>query len=485
MSEPTTAQRILSAPVRFVRAAGEFVNPKLKAGRIPYGRIAIVTQIIVAVAFVGYTMTKKGLSLPFASDPYKVQIVFANAEGLDQYDQPAAGVAGAFAGRVTDVRYQNGNAIATLTLDSSVRGKIFADASATLRPASTIQNLLIDVDPGSPKAGGLPDGVPIPQEQTQGYVSVDQLTSVLDSDTQAYVQIIVNELQRALTGQEGNLRHELGKLGEISDTATPISRALAERRHLLSDLVSNLDVIFKTLSIRGDELGEAIDAGARTLQVTADRSPELEQVTRKLAPLLATATQSLAASQRLSETLLPALDQLVPAAQPLAADATKIRELVPLAESVFGSVNDLEQQAARPLSLLYEATKGLKPRMQELIPVMDDFAYRTRLLDKYKEGAAQFADTWSGAFSASDNGGIYGQVELLKIESPLPENFGLPASAAQAVDGGASKLDSQLATALENQCRLVGPLACLMRFTIPGLPGKPLTADDDGNGGGA
>ncbi len=37
-------RRILMLPVRFVRFVWEFVNPRLKAGRDPLGRIVIVTQ---------------------------------------------------------------------------------------------------------------------------------------------------------------------------------------------------------------------------------------------------------------------------------------------------------------------------------------------------------------------------------------------------------------------------------------------------------
>ncbi len=40
-----------------------------------------------------------------------------------------------------------------MTLEASVRGKVFADASAAVRPASALQNLLVNVDPGSPGDG--------------------------------------------------------------------------------------------------------------------------------------------------------------------------------------------------------------------------------------------------------------------------------------------------------------------------------------------
>ncbi len=466
-------KRVLTAPIRFLGALGQFANPRLKAGRVPLGRSVIVVQLVVALIFVGYTLTKKSIRLPFASKPYTVQLVFAEAKGLDKYDQPAAGIAGAYAGQVTEVHYEDGRAVATLTLDPSVRGKIFSDASAALRPASAIQNLLVNVDPGSPEAGPLPEGTRIPQSQTSSYVAIDELTSVLDTDTQAYVQILIDEIQRALDGVEGDFRVALEKLGEIADSATPISRALAERRKLLTRVTDNLDEIFTTLAIRGDELGEVIDAGATTLEVTAARETELARAIRELAPLVVEADRSLAATTSLAQELLPALDQIVPAADSLPAAAAELRGLVPIADRVFEQVGVLVEKGQYPLELFVEGTRGINRRLQAQIPVVQDLTYRARLLDRYKDGMVQFADTWSGAFSVNDNLGPYGQVAGLKLESPRPENFGLQDASASVA--GAESLNETLAIVLENVCLTEGGLACMARFATPGLEDEPVT----------
>lgn len=478
----TTTQRVLSAPVRFLRGASQFFNPRLKAGRIPLGRVAIVVQLVIALIFVGYTLTKKSIRLPLASEPYVVQIVFSEAKGLDKYDQPAAGIAGAYAGQVTEVHYDDGRALATLTLDPSVRGKIFADASAALRPASAIQNLLVNVDPGSPEAGPLPEGAPIPQSQTSGYVAVDELTSVFDADTQAYVQILISEAARGLDGVEGDLRKALKELGTLADTATPVARALYQRRRLLTRLSGHLDSLFRTLALRGDELGEAIDAGASTLEVSAAREVELAEATRELAPLVAEAEESLSATSDLAALLVPALDQLVPAADSLPEAAASLRALNPIASRIFDQVAVLVKKGRYPLELLVEGTRGIAERLRTQIPVVEDLTLRARLLDRYKVGFQQFADLWSGAFSTNDIQGPYGQVSGLKIEGPRPENFGLPGPVL------APKQVLQLSTALENVCVSEGDLTCLLRFVAPGLPVAPVNEslvvplDEDGEG---
>ncbi len=467
----------------------DFVNPRMKAGRIPLGRTAIVVQLVGALIFLGYTFAKKDIGIPFtSSDSYEVQVLFPDAKGLDPLDGPAAAVAGSPLGEVTEVEFVDGRALATLELDAQAEGKIFADATASLRPASALQNLLVNIDPGTPEAGRLPEGRPIQPENTDAFVSIDELTSAFDADTQAYMQILITEAELALRGRSTPLRRSLGELGELVEGSRPLARTLAERRRLLTRLVGNLDVVFGALAKRGDQLGTVIDSGSRTLAVTASRSFELEAAARDLAPLLAEARRSLGATRRLTAPLLPALDELAPASRTLPEAAEQLRAFVPPTEHFLDQVDTLSREGAIPVQLLLSGTENLSAKARELIPVAHDLSYRAALLDKYKTGAAQFADTYSGVFSINDGGGPYGQVSVLKSEPPRPGNFGMGSEDAHSRGGGPSRMDKLLAKALELMCASgtqhspPNPYACALRFSVPGLPPQPLTADAGAGG---
>ncbi|MFN2611802.1 MAG: MlaD family protein [Solirubrobacterales bacterium] len=467
--------RFLRAPREIGRVIWGFVNPSRSAGRIPLGRLAIAVQIVGAMIFLGYTLVKKDIHLPFTASRYQVQVIFPDAQGLDPKDGPSAAVAGSPVGKVTDVRYENGRALVTLELDPEVRGKIFADASARVRPASALQNLLVNVDPGSPQTGRLPDGQPIPPQRTSDSVAIDELTSVFDVDTQAYTQILISEAERALHGRAGSLRSGLAELGRLTDTARPVAAALAERRRQLTRLVGDLDQIFSAVSLRGRQLGTAVDAGSRTLAVTSARRRELEQLSGRLAPLVGELRRSLAATHRVTGPLAPALERLAPASRYLRTDARRLRRLLPRAASFTEQAAELIREGRLPLSLLLTGTEGLTAKAKALVPVAKDFSYRAGLLDQYKHGVPQLADTFSGAFSVSDSGGIYGQVDVLKFEAARPENFGISSASRSSSGGGHSRLETLVATALEQRCADHNVMACLMRFAIPGLPSQPLT----------
>lgn len=458
-----------------------FVHPKRTVGQIPLGRLTIALQVIAALAFLGYTLTKKSIRLPGSSQPYTVEVAFSDAKGLDRVDEPGAAVAGALVGRVTGTRYEDGRAVATLTLDPEVRGKVFADASAELRPASAIQNLIVNIDPGTPATGPLPDGEPIPSGRTTAFVAIDELTGVLDADTRAYAQILIGELAHGLRGREGDLRGALAELAEVTDDATPISRALATRRRLLARLVTDLDTVTTTLAERSVELGNAVGAGSETLAITADRERELAAVTRELGPTLEQADRSLAASADLAEILVPALDRIVPVAGGLGEAAAKLRGLLPRAGQLVGQFDDLTRRGAEPSQLLLQGTRGLTAKVTGLTPTARDLVRLARIMDEFRGGGAQLADTLSGATSVNDNGGTYGQVDVLELEDPKPENLGLPASAANQRDGRSSLLERKLALALERTCE-ENAFACILRFTVPGLPEQPLTGGGGGGG---
>jgi ABC-type transporter Mla subunit MlaD len=460
-------RRLVQIPARVGRYLWRFVDPPLKAGRVPLGRLAIITQIIVALAFVGYTLSKKSIRLPLASEPYEVQIIFPDAKGLDRLDEPAAAVAGTPVGRVTHVEYTDGRALATLTLDGEMEGKIFADATAAIRPASALQNLLVNIDPGTPAKGELTE--PIPPWRTTSYVAIDELTSILDADTQAYATILIEQLEVALRDREVPLRQALGKLGGLVDTATPVAGALADRRRLLTRLVGELAVVAETLGDRGVQLGQAVNAGNQTLSVTAAREVELAAATRALGGVLEQADAAIGGLADVSRPLLPALDELVPAAPDLAESIVAMREFVPRGEGLIDRFETLVEAGEEPLKLLTDGTRGIGERAEQIIPGAEDLRALARRLDVYKRGMRQTADVLSGTFSAQDRGGAYGQVSFINIEPLRPENFGFPE------DTSTEAFERRVARAFELACLTENPLACLFRFGIPGLPEEPVT----------
>lgn len=473
-------RNLATLPVRFVRAARQFVDPKLKVGRIPFARTALLIQLAAALLFVGYTLTKKDTQLPFSEEPYEVQVMLDDAQGLNPAKEPAAGVAGVNNGKVTAAEVaDNGQALVTLRFDSDMRGKIFADASAFVRPTSVLQTLIVNVDPGSPEAGPLPEGEVIGAANTRGSVHIDELTGLLNADTQAQAQVLISEAATALTGREPELRRIFAELGRLTDAATPIAEALAERRDLLVKLTDNMDELFTTLGTRGTQLARAIEAGSNTLAVTAGREAELTEATRQLAPTLTQTTRALGATRELASELVPALDELVPVADQVGPAASRLREVLPKLDDLVKIADGLVDDGRKPVALFSDGLRGLSERVKsDQVPALKELIDLTDLLHHYRFGLVQFAENISGVASMNRRAGPFAQFAIVNLEL-TPEGFGFRRSAARSQGGEPSQLMTKLAAALEQTC-VENTLACAMRFGIPGMPEDLVLGEGEG-----
>lgn len=480
MSGPV--MRVVTAPARLVRGAWRFVDPPLRVGRIPFARTVFVLQVVAALTFLGYTLIKKDVRLPFTADPYMVEVILPDARGLDPQKEPAVGVAGVPVGQVVEVEVEGGQARVTMRLDPEMRGKVFNDATAFVRPTTVLQTLIVNILPGDRASGALEDGGTIPAARTDAFVHIDELTAILDADTQAQVQVLIQEAARAFDGREGELRRILGELGRLTDGATPLAEALADRRRLLSRLTVHLDELFATLGERGGQLGQAIELGNRTLAVTAEREPELAAATHELAPALLETQRALAATGRLAEPLVPALDELIPAAGELGPAASGLRALAPELDRFVGTADRLVSEGRRPVGLLAEGMRGQDRRVRgDQIPALRELIDLVDLLYEYRFGMIQFADTWSGTLSTNRRAGTYAQQAIINTEFH-PEDFGLGAAATQSRPGRPTRLGSMLAELLERTCRDGQPSACLMRFNLPGLPAEAVVGPGEEGG---
>src|SRR3954451_20212339 len=246
------------------------------------GLLVIGVQLALALAFLGYLLWNEGVRPPLIDQGFTVKVEFADAAGLSSDSHAQATAAGVAVGQVTHVSYENGLAVATLRLDGDAEGLVHQGATAQIVSRSALQGLLVDVQQGPADAPALHDGDVIPPARTSSTIGPDRLVGVLDADTRAQVQVLVGQLAAGLKGRSPQLRGDLTDLASVVDSTSRVTGALAERRDLLARLTRDLDSIFGTLGDRDHQLAGAIDAGRRTVSVTASRDRQLASAMREL-----------------------------------------------------------------------------------------------------------------------------------------------------------------------------------------------------------
>ena len=448
---------------------------------VPFGKSILALQLLAALTFLGYTAIKKDVRVPLiTSAPFEFDVVLPDAEGLQPVKEPAVGVAGAPAGKVSKVQIDRGRARVTLRVDHDLEGKIFKDATATVRPTSALQTLAVNISPGTPASGKLEAGATIPPARTGSFVHVDELTATLDADTQAQVQVLIRELAGALDGREPELRRIVGELGRLTDGASPLADALADRRVLLRRLTDNLDVMLTTVGTRGGQLASAVHLGNRTLEVTERRRPQIEASLRELAPLLSETQQALRAGRGLAEPLSPALDRLIPVTGDARLAATRLRSTLRPLNRFVSTAAGVARDGRRPARQL---AGGLK-NQAELIrndqtPALKELIGLVELLERNRHGVIKFARNVSGVTSINRRAGTFGQFDILNFETSAG-GFGFGRSAARSRGGKPSRVALDLGEMLEHSCREGNAVACQIRFQIPGLPRRSIIESRDG-----
>jgi virulence factor Mce-like protein len=439
------------------------------SGPIPrLGRFALLAQVVGAVAFVALLLRSEGASLPFTGGgEFTIAAAFSDAGGIHTGERTPVLVAGVPSGSVTSVGLQRGVAIVRMRLSSSARGIVRRDASATIEPRSALEDLTIDIAPGSSEAPPAEPGMLIEAARTQPTTTLDRVTAVLDADTRAQLAIVVDQLAVGLHGRSATLRSAIDRLHRLLDPATRVAGALARRRGLITELVDALSRIGTVAERHDVALASSLSAGSRTLAVTARRQSELAASVQALAPTVSAVDGALARVRVLATPLVPTLARLSRTAAALPAALRSIRLLTPALGELMDSAEAFARDGAGPLHAAAGALGGLAGVARALTPAIARVRPIVSAVNERRQGIALLGERFSGVLSTNDaNGPILRG--LGSFDSFNPADFGFPA----ATGAKRSALEAKAARALTLTCLRGGLVACLVRYLVPGLPGS-------------
>jgi phospholipid/cholesterol/gamma-HCH transport system substrate-binding protein len=432
------------------------------------GRALIVVQAALALIFGAWVLAQQHPRLPW-DESYDVRLELADASGLAKASRAQVTVAGVAAGKVEDVRYdaRSGRAIARLRLDGGTRGKLHAGTRATIQPRSALEDLVVDLTPGDRRRPALGNGARIAASAGRPAVGADKVLDVLDADTRAQVQLLVDGLDRAAGHDRGSaLAAALRALDPASAAARRVTTQLARRRVLLVRLVGHLDVLFTALERRAVPLAQAIGAGRRTLAVTGSEGAALAQTVAELPSTLAAVRSALGGTRALAGPLEPALTRLRRVAAQLPGALDALRAAAPPARGLVAELQRTAGTAAPAVRALRGALRAAGPTARALQPSVARLRPIVSAIDAHKDGIGLLGDRFSGILSTSDvNGPILRGLGF--FEAFNPANFGLPDRSG----ADRARAAVRAVRALTHTCLHDNRLACLVRYLVPGLPG--------------
>jgi virulence factor Mce-like protein len=336
--------------------------------------VAIAGLIVLAGAIGFYILRNEGLALPF-DNTYTVNAQFSNAQALTPGQGEPVTVAGVKVGVITNVRLQNGIALVGMTMNRSLLPAVYSNATALIRPRTGLQDMTIDLNPGSAPAPKLGGPVVLPVSRTVPEINVDEVLALLDSDTRAWFQTLLSAGGQALGNRGVALRTVLKASAPTLTETRQVSEAIAARRVELKRAIGNLRLLTDALAQQQSSIGQFVDSGAAMFQTLGAQDRQLQAGLQQLPPTLAQADQTLTALRPFATAAAPAFTSLLPAAKRLPGT---LQALDPLfRQGAPGAVGAGERKRRLASARDRAAADAEQPRCRD--PVPDDELLRPAL----------------------------------------------------------------------------------------------------------
>jgi ABC-type transporter Mla subunit MlaD len=266
-------------------------------------------------------------------------IVFDNAFGLTEGGDLRVG--GVAAGQTTRFSVTD-EFPARAVVEAQVQDPGFValnkDATCAVRQQSLIGEYFVDCQPGSPKAGRIPNAGTIPVEQTQSTIPIDLVQNIMRRPYRERFRLILSELGTGLAGRPEDLREVLQKAHPGFRETSKTLRVLGDQNRVIQDFIVDSDTVVRELEARKTEVSRWIAETGRTAQISADRKREIEANFRELPPFFEELEDYMVRLGEFSDAQVPTLVDLRRAAPEL---ETTFRELGPFAAASRPAIRSL------------------------------------------------------------------------------------------------------------------------------------------------
>jgi phospholipid/cholesterol/gamma-HCH transport system substrate-binding protein len=291
--------------------------------------VAIIGLFLIAMAVATVVLSHQRLYLPgwvpfVGTNFYTVNAEFSTAQAVVPGQGQTVNIAGVPIGEIGQVSLKNGVAIVQMKIKTSHK-PIYKNATLLLRPKTGLKDMYIEMDPGTKKAGAVADGATLPVSNTLPDVNLDEILSNLDSDTRAYLEILINSGGEAFgsKGYSADLRETFKRFDPTAQDTARLTRLLSKRRNNLSHVIHNFQELTTALAGRDHQLTQLVDSSNANFQAIASEDQKLEETLQLLPGTLSSADTALGKADKLAQVLGPTFQALRPGARALGPSLNK------------------------------------------------------------------------------------------------------------------------------------------------------------------
>ncbi len=340
---------------------------------------AIIALLLLSIVIAGYILNHERLRFPFIqSTPFTINADLQTGQAFTPGQGQYVVVSGVQVGQIGNVTLKNGTALVQMQIDDKYKHMIHTDATAVARPRTGLQDMFIELNPGTNSAPIAKPGWTIQLSNTMPEVNVDEILSSLDADTRSYLNLLVNGAGQGLKGNGGS---ELaGVLKRFEPTHRDLARvngAVAQRGADLKQLVNSLQRLNTALAGKQTQIVSLVDASSHVFRAFASDDHQIQQALIDLPSTLAQTTDTLNKVQAFADKLGPTATNLLPAARSLPAANKALTALAVPDKSIgYDGGTSIVQNQIRPFVI------AARPLVRDLRPAAVNLSKATPNLQK-------------------------------------------------------------------------------------------------------
>jgi phospholipid/cholesterol/gamma-HCH transport system substrate-binding protein len=326
--------------------------------------IAVVTMVVIAAAVGGYILAHENLKLPgwvpvVGRSYYTLKADIQTAQAVTPGQGQAVTIAGAKVGEVASVDLHEG--VATITMKVTPKyARFYRDATLLLRPKTQLQDITVEVNPGTAAAGKLPSGSTLPLSQTAPNVNFDEFLSSLDAETRSYLQELLAGAGQGLKNNGRALSATLKRFSPTARLVQEIAKELERRHANTAESIHNFRLLMEALGGKDKQLAELVDASNAVFATFAKEDRNVEATLKLLPGALQKTRTGLGKLATAAHVLGPTLHKLQPFA------------------SALGPANEATQRLARTTTPIIK--NEIRPFAREILPTINLIAPDTKEL---------------------------------------------------------------------------------------------------------
>lgn len=281
--------------------------------------IAIIVLAIAGVVMMLGIFTQQKASLPawlpvVGEEFDHISAEFTTAQAVTPGQGQAVDIAGIQIGKVTSVDLEDGHAVVGMDIEPRYMELIHPDASFLLRPKTGLNDMIVEVDPGSGEKS-IEDGAHFTLAQTEPNTNLDAFLATLDGDTRQYIQLLVAGGAQGIGGRGKQLSNVFRRFQPFVHYTAKLNKAVAARHVELAKVIHNFGELTTELARHDAQVKRFVTSSDDALGNFANQQQAIQDSLREFPSALRAANAGLASSKRFSDVAEPALTGLIPQAQ--------------------------------------------------------------------------------------------------------------------------------------------------------------------------